>query len=87
MAPLTAPGTSPRALETVAVRGDRPAASSTGNVTSVPEPDGVQGARADAGREHAEHLERCHTTPPVAAGASGGESRRAGAGEMFIRAR
>lgn len=38
MAPLTEPGISPRALDTVAVTGGSPVASRTGNVISVPEP-------------------------------------------------
>ncbi len=38
MAPLTEPGIRPSALDTVAVTGDSPVASSTGKVISVPEP-------------------------------------------------
>src|SRR5690242_21468967 len=38
MAPVTEPGTSPRALETLAVTGGRPTASRTGKVISVPDP-------------------------------------------------
>src|SRR3954447_9647806 len=38
MAPVRLPGTSPRELETVAVTGGSPTASSTGKVTRVPEP-------------------------------------------------
>src|SRR3954465_4350004 len=38
MAPVRLPGTRPRELETVAVTGGRPTASSTGKVTRVPEP-------------------------------------------------
>lgn len=38
MAPLMEPGTKPRVLDTLAVTGGRPVASSTGKVMSVPEP-------------------------------------------------
>src|SRR3954453_3474957 len=38
MAPVRLPGTRPRELETVAVTGGRPTASSTGKVTRVPDP-------------------------------------------------
>ncbi len=38
MAPLMEPGIRPRALDTVAVTGGRPVASSTGKVINVPEP-------------------------------------------------
>src|SRR3954452_13590214 len=38
MAPVRLPGTRPRELETVAVTGGRPTASSSGKVTRVPEP-------------------------------------------------
>ncbi len=38
MAPLIEPGTRPRVLDTLAVTGGRPVASSTGKVIRVPEP-------------------------------------------------
>lgn len=38
MAPLMEPGTRPRVLDTLAVTGGSPVASSTGKVMSVPDP-------------------------------------------------
>jgi hypothetical protein len=41
IAPVTDPGTRPSPLETLAVSGGNPSASSTGNVTRVPDPTTV----------------------------------------------
>src|ERR1700712_4129244 len=90
MAPVRLPGTRPRALEMEAVTGARPTASSTGKVTSVPEPTtalmdpAASPASATATISHAvmAALRRgCHTVlwqPPAGRGGSG-------AGELAAR--